>query len=178
MPNTPFRRAYDHRIRERICESQDTRLFPELSIPRSTAASWVRRGRRSVVTSDIPMRGGVELERELIRLRKQTRVLHQWLYLHHLDSVATVRRLVRYYVEQHNTVMPHAAFQGQTPDEMYFNGGDDIVAEVRLRRGDAMAERLQRDREKSCGRCDETIQEPTVRRPETRADPAMSQMHT
>lgn len=31
----------------------------------------------------------------------------QWLYLHHLDSVATVRRLVRFYVQEHNEVMPH-----------------------------------------------------------------------
>ena len=75
MPNAPFRRAYDHRIRERICESQDTGLFPELSIPRSTAASWLRRGSRSVVTSDILIRDDRELEREILRLRKQTRIL-------------------------------------------------------------------------------------------------------
>ncbi|AMY08514.1 putative transposase OrfB [Luteitalea pratensis] len=45
---------------------------------------------------------------------------HQWLFLHALDSVATVRRLVAFYVDEHNHVLPHAAFQGQTPDEMYF----------------------------------------------------------
>jgi putative transposase len=49
---------------------------------------------------------------------------HQWLFLHSLDSVGTVRRLVEFYVEEHNTVLPHSAFRGQTPDEMYFGRGD------------------------------------------------------
>ena len=34
-----------------------------------------------------------------------------------LDSVTTVRRLVEFYVQQHNRVLPHSAFRGQTPDE-------------------------------------------------------------
>src|SRR4029450_11207871 len=45
---------------------------------------------------------------------------HQWLYLHSLDSLTTVRRLVEFYVQEHNRVLPHSAFRGQTPDEMYF----------------------------------------------------------
>ena len=44
---------------------------------------------------------------------------HQWLFLHPLDSVATIRRLVAFYVHEHNQVLPHSAFRGQTPDEMY-----------------------------------------------------------
>jgi len=43
---------------------------------------------------------------------------HQWLYLNSLDSLATVRRLVEYYVGQHNVHLPHSAFRGQTPDEI------------------------------------------------------------
>ena len=51
---------------------------------------------------------------------------HQWLFLHSLDSVTTVRRLVAFYVDEHNRVLPHSAFRGQTPDEMYFgNRGRD-----------------------------------------------------
>src|SRR5262249_1409828 len=49
---------------------------------------------------------------------------HQWLFLHALDNVTTVRRLVAFYVQEHNTVLPHSAFRGQTPDEMYFGKGD------------------------------------------------------
>ena len=41
---------------------------------------------------------------------------YQWLYLHMLDSLASVERLIAFYVAQHNTVMPHSAFLGQTPD--------------------------------------------------------------
>ena len=44
---------------------------------------------------------------------------HQWLFLHPLESVATIRRLVAFYVQEHNRVLPHSAFRGQTPDEMY-----------------------------------------------------------
>jgi putative transposase len=39
---------------------------------------------------------------------------HQWLFLHSLDSVATIRRLVAFYVDEHNRVLPHSAFRGQT----------------------------------------------------------------
>jgi Integrase core domain len=49
---------------------------------------------------------------------------HQWLFLHSLDSVTTVRRLVEFYVQEHNRVLPHSAFRGQTPDEMYFGRGE------------------------------------------------------
>ena len=51
---------------------------------------------------------------------------HHWLFLHALDSVTTVRRLVAFYVDEHNRVLPHAAFRGQTPDEMYFGTGDGV----------------------------------------------------
>jgi putative transposase len=39
---------------------------------------------------------------------------HQWLFLHPLDSITTVRRLVAFYVAEHNRVLPHSAFRGQT----------------------------------------------------------------
>jgi putative transposase len=45
---------------------------------------------------------------------------HQWPFLHPLESVATIRRLVTFDVDEHNRVLPHSAFRGQTPDEMYF----------------------------------------------------------
>ena len=42
---------------------------------------------------------------------------HQWLYLNTLDTIATLKKLVTFYVEQHNTHLPHSVFRGQTPDE-------------------------------------------------------------
>ena len=55
---------------------------------------------------------------------------HQWLFLHPLDSVATVRRLMALYVHEHNHVLPHSAFRGLTPDEMYFGTGDPVPADL------------------------------------------------
>ena len=43
-------------------------------------------------------------------------VKNQWLYLNTLDTVVAVRRLVSFYIDEHNKVVPHAAFKGQTPD--------------------------------------------------------------
>ena len=36
---------------------------------------------------------------------------HPWLFLHSLDSVTRVRRLVEFYVQEHNRVLPHSAFR-------------------------------------------------------------------
>ena len=51
--------------------------------------------------------------------------------------MATVRRLVAFYVEEHNEVLPHSAFRGQKPDEMYFETGDAVPVELATRAGDA-----------------------------------------
>jgi rhodanese-related sulfurtransferase/predicted small secreted protein len=40
---------------------------------------------------------------------------HRWLFLHPLDNLATVRRLVEFYVIEHNERIPHGAFQGSAP---------------------------------------------------------------
>jgi hypothetical protein len=58
---------------------------------------------------------------------------HQWLFLHSLDSVATIRRLVAFYVCEYNSVLPHSAFRGQTPHEMYFRTGDGVPADLTSR---------------------------------------------
>jgi len=44
-----------------------------------------------------------------------------------------VRRLVEIYVAEHNSRLPHSAFGGQTPDEMYFGTGGGV--EQRLAAG-------------------------------------------
>ena len=43
---------------------------------------------------------------------------HQWLFLNSLDNLNAVEKLVAFHVDEHNEVMPHSAFRGQTPDEM------------------------------------------------------------
>jgi len=43
------RRSYDHRVKAHIIASGDPTLFAQLDIPRSTAATWIRRGVGNVV---------------------------------------------------------------------------------------------------------------------------------
>ena len=78
---------------------------------------------------------------------------HQWLYLNSLDTVATVRKLVSFYVAEHNTRLPHSAFKGQTPDEMYFGEGDQIPEELEVARHEARRARMQENRALSCALC-------------------------
>ena len=81
---------------------------------------------------------------------------HQWLFLHSLDSVATVRRLVDFYVRQHNGVLPHSAFRGQTPDEMYFGTGNAVPDDLASRRSGARGARLETNRMAACEVCPST----------------------
>ena len=78
---------------------------------------------------------------------------HQWLFLHSLDSVTTVRRFVEFYVHEHNRVLPHSAFRGQTPDEMYFGTGDAVPADLTSRAAAARRARVEANRSAACGRC-------------------------
>src|ERR1700716_3522797 len=78
---------------------------------------------------------------------------HQWLFLHSLDSVPTVRRLVTFYVAEHNRVLPHSAFRGQTPDEMYCGTGDAVPPDLTSRAAGARRTRVETNRSASCERC-------------------------
>jgi hypothetical protein len=78
---------------------------------------------------------------------------HQWLFLHALDSITTVRRLVAFYVDAHNRVLPHSAFRGQTPDEKYFGTGDAVPADLKSRAAVARRARVEANRSASCATC-------------------------
>ena len=52
-------------------------------------------------------------------------------------------------------VMPHAAFNGQTPDEMYFGNGDAVVIDLVAARARARHERIKANRVAACGMCAE-----------------------
>ncbi|MBN2191561.1 MAG: transposase, partial [Polyangiaceae bacterium] len=78
---------------------------------------------------------------------------HSWLYLHTLDSRAAVESLVAFYVEQHNSVMPHAAIDGRTPDEVYFGTPNNLADELAAGRRQARAERLVNNRAIACSEC-------------------------
>ena len=78
---------------------------------------------------------------------------HQWLFLHSLDSLTTVRRLVAFYVDEHNRVLPHSAFRGQTPDEMYFGTGDAVPAHLASGAAAARRARAEANRSAACETC-------------------------
>ena len=79
---------------------------------------------------------------------------HQWLYLNTLDTVSRLEKLVTFYVEEHNTRLPHSAFRGQTPDEMYFGTGDRIPDELDGAKKDARHSRMEVNRATLCPMCE------------------------
>jgi len=78
---------------------------------------------------------------------------HSWLYLHTLDSFAALRHLIEFYVTAHNEVMPHSAFHGQTPNEMFFGTGDEVTRKLSAAHRSAREERMRANRTAQCGVC-------------------------
>jgi len=78
---------------------------------------------------------------------------HQWLFINTLDNIATLRRFVTFYVNANNSEMPHSAFNGQTPDEIYFGTGDNIPEQLDKKREEARLARMEANRAMSCDAC-------------------------
>ncbi len=78
---------------------------------------------------------------------------HSWLFLHALDNFTALARLVESYVTDHEQAMPHSAFEGQTPDEMYFGTGGSVVGELATARKAAREERMTANRAAACSVC-------------------------
>jgi hypothetical protein len=74
---------------------------------------------------------------------------HQWLYLNTLDTMARLETLVAFFVEAHNAQRPHSAFNGQTPDEVYFGTAANLLDDLAAARKNAH----ERRRAASCDRC-------------------------
>ncbi len=58
-----------------------------------------------------------------------------------------------FYMEQHNSVTPHRAFNGRTPDEVYFGRASNQENELAERRYRARVERVRLNWEQSCDEC-------------------------
>ena len=74
--------------------------------------------------------------------------------LNTLDTVRTLEKLVAFYVDEHNMRLPHSAFRGQTPDEMYFGTGDAIPDELDVAKNVARQFRMEVNRATSCPTCE------------------------
>ena len=70
-----------------------------------------------------------------------------------MDSITTVRRLVAFYVQEHNQVLPHSAFRGQTPDEMYYGTGDAVPADLASHAATARRARVEANPSAACVTC-------------------------
>ncbi len=81
-------------------------------------------------------------------------IKHQWLFLNTLDTVTAVEKFVSFYIAEHNGAIPHSAFKGQTPDEMYFGTGDEVPEELEGAKVAARTERMEVNRARSCRKCD------------------------
>jgi transposase InsO family protein len=78
---------------------------------------------------------------------------HGFLFLQRLDSVTALERFVDFYVHEHNTVMPHSAFRGQTPEEIFRGIGDHVPAELAVKRSEARVKRIADNRRTHCVTC-------------------------
>jgi len=78
---------------------------------------------------------------------------HQWLFINSIDNITILRRLVAFYVNAHNTEIPHSAFNGQTPDEIYYGTGDNIPEQLIKKREAARLARMEKNRAMSCDDC-------------------------
>jgi hypothetical protein len=50
---------------------------------------------------------------------------------------------VAFYVKEHNTRLPHSAFKGQTPDEMYYGTSIGVPDELAVAKAEARRSRLK-----------------------------------
>ena len=78
---------------------------------------------------------------------------HQFLFMNTLDSVSAGRRLVTFYVAAYNSQVPHSAFRGQTPDEIYFSTGVEVPLSLEAARKRAQRARRAANRGTDCGAC-------------------------
>ena len=76
-----------------------------------------------------------------------------WPYLHALETIETVRKLVAFYVVQHNEVMPRVMLGGRTPDEVYLGLNPNISMQLTNERQKARVDRINHNRAQRCGQC-------------------------
>jgi hypothetical protein len=64
-----------------------------------------------------------------------------------------LRSLIQFYVVEHNSRIPHSAFRGQTPDEMYFGTGAPVPDQLARARAAARLARMEANRARRCATC-------------------------
>jgi len=75
MPEPRRQRAYDHRPRELVSATGDTSIAIDLGVPRSTATGWLHAEPREVVTMAVLDAETVDLQAQVLKLRRRVRIL-------------------------------------------------------------------------------------------------------
>ena len=78
---------------------------------------------------------------------------HSYLFINSLDNRVAVERLVSFYVQQFNEIMPHSALNWRTPDEVYFGRAEDVPVQIEQARRAARQARMTTNRATSCDSC-------------------------
>ncbi len=78
---------------------------------------------------------------------------HSFLFTQKLDSITALRRFVDFYISEHNTVIPHSAFNGQTPVEGFCGEASGLRDQLASKRIVARDVRLLENRGAACGGC-------------------------
>lgn len=55
---------------------------------------------------------------------------HSYSFINSLDNRVAVERLVSFYVQQFNEIMPHRALNWRTPDEVYFGLAEEVPVQL------------------------------------------------
>jgi hypothetical protein len=75
MATKTARNVYDSRLRELVRATGDPYLFPELSIPGSAAAGWLRLHFKPAVATQVVSKTQVEQHASLVKLERRIQIL-------------------------------------------------------------------------------------------------------
>ena len=76
---------------------------------------------------------------------------HNFLFAQTLDSITALRRFVDFYISEHNTVIPHNVFNGQTPVDVFCGHASDLQEQLASKRIAARDTRLHENHRTACG---------------------------
>jgi putative transposase len=74
-------RRYDHRLRDLVRRTGNATIATDLGVPRSTARGWLREAPKVVVSLDVTNLKTLELQQEILTLRRRVRKLTALLRL-------------------------------------------------------------------------------------------------
>ena len=72
---------YDHRLRDLVHSTGDVTIATDLGVPRSTARGWLRKAPRLAVSMDVTNLKTLELQQEILELRRRMKKLTALLRL-------------------------------------------------------------------------------------------------